>query len=77
MFRHGNRSLLTTYETDPYKNDSYWQPEGLGQLQNSGKEQQYELGQFFRRRYNKLIGPGYSPNRVYIRSSDTGNENEK
>lgn len=24
-----------------------------------------------RRRYDKLIGPGYDPNKVYIRSSDT------
>lgn len=40
----------------------------------SGKQMQYDLGKFLRRRYNRLIGPGYSPNKVYIRSSDTGNE---
>lgn len=32
---------------------------------------QYELGKYLRRRYDKLIGPGYSPNKVYILSSNT------
>lgn len=71
IFRHGNRTILATYETDPYKNVSYWQPEGLGQLQNVGKRLQFKLGQFLRRRYDKLIGPGYSSDKVYIRSSNT------
>lgn len=32
---------------------------------------QYELGLFLRRRYDKLIGSGYSVDKIYIRSSDT------
>lgn len=36
---------------------------------------QFELGKFLRRRYDKLIGRGYSPKKVYIRSSDTGKRN--
>lgn len=35
-----------------------------------GKRQQYKLGQYFRRRYAKLIGPKYSVNKVYVRSTD-------
>lgn len=34
IFRHGTRTILQTYDTDPYKNESYWQPEGIGRLQN-------------------------------------------
>lgn len=33
--------------------------------------QQYKLGQYFRRRYGDLIGQKYSPNKVYIHSTDT------
>lgn len=32
--------------------------------------QHFKLGQFFRRRYRKLIGNKYSPNTVYIQSTD-------
>lgn len=34
-------------------------------------KQQYELGQFIRRRYDAYIGPKYSPDKVYIQSSDS------
>lgn len=33
-------------------------------------QQQYQLGQYFRRRYDKLLGERYSPNKVYIQSTD-------
>lgn len=36
-----------------------------------GKQETYELGKFLRRRYQNLIGDQYSPDKVYIRSSDT------
>ncbi|XP_055296490.1 testicular acid phosphatase homolog isoform X2 [Sitodiplosis mosellana] len=35
-----------------------------------GKQQEYKLGQFLKRRYNKLIGDKYSPDKVYVRSTD-------
>lgn len=35
-----------------------------------GKRQLFELGQYFRSRYNKLIGGKYSPEKVYIVSTD-------
>lgn len=37
----------------------------------AGKQDQYELGQYLRTKYQNLIGPtGYSPDRVYVRSTD-------
>lgn len=36
-----------------------------------GKLQQYKLGQYLRRRYNKLIGHEYNSNVVYTQSTDT------
>lgn len=35
-----------------------------------GKQQQYRLGQYFRRRYDTLLGERYSPNKVYVQSTD-------
>lgn len=35
-----------------------------------GKQEQYKLGQYLRGRYRKLIGTSYSPDQVYIRSTD-------
>lgn len=34
-----------------------------------GKRHEYELGQFFRRRYGRFIG-AYSPRKVFVQSSD-------
>lgn len=36
-----------------------------------GKRTEYRFGQYLRRRYDKLIGPKYSPNKVYIQSVDS------
>ncbi|XP_031629368.1 prostatic acid phosphatase-like isoform X2 [Contarinia nasturtii] len=41
------------------------------QNQKEGKREMFELGQYFRRRYNELLGDKYSANRVYVRSTDT------
>lgn len=49
--------------------ESHW-PGGMGELSNEGKRQQFRLGQYLRRRYNELIGEKYSPEKVYIRSTD-------
>lgn len=70
MIRHGSRSPKHTYKKDPYGDASYW-PEGLNQLTKEGKQTQFELGEFMRRRYDKLLGRGdYSPKNVYIQSTD-------
>ncbi|XP_055300677.1 prostatic acid phosphatase-like isoform X2 [Sitodiplosis mosellana] len=69
IFRHGDRTIRKTFATDPYKDKVHW-PEGWGQLTNLGKQQQYELGKYFRRRYAKLLGDGsYSPDKVFTVSS--------
>lgn len=38
--------------------------------QQEGKMQLYKLGQYFRRRYNDLLGANYSSEKVFIRSTD-------
>lgn len=35
-----------------------------------GKRQLFDLGLYLRRRYNNLLGSRYSPNKVYIQSTD-------
>ncbi|KAJ6635615.1 Testicular acid phosphatase like [Pseudolycoriella hygida] len=69
IFRHGERNILDAYPNDPYNDESYW-PEGFGQLTHEGKNQLFKLGQYFRRRYDKLLGKKYSPNKIYIQSTD-------
>uniref|UniRef100_A0A1B6G422 acid phosphatase n=1 Tax=Cuerna arida TaxID=1464854 RepID=A0A1B6G422_9HEMI len=69
LFRHGDRTPLNPYPNDPYKNVSFW-PVGFGQLTNLGKEQEYELGQWLRRRYDALLTDMYSEDVVYVRSTD-------
>lgn len=59
-----------TYETDPYKNESFW-PEGFGQLTNAGKRTEFEMGKFFRKKYERFIGSAYSADKVYVRSTNT------
>ncbi|XP_031636524.1 uncharacterized protein LOC116349297 [Contarinia nasturtii] len=66
IYRHGNRSLLYTYANDPYKNYT-----GNGILTEAGKQRQFKLGKYLRKRYEKYIGAEFSPENVYIRSSDT------
>ena len=39
-------------------------------MTKEGKMQAFNLGKFLRRRYNKLLGEKYSPNKIYIRSTD-------
>lgn len=71
MFRHGDRTVTGGYRYDPWKRAEFW-PEGFGQLTNVGKQQQYELGSYLRKRYYKLLPENgtYSPNNIYIQSSD-------
>lgn len=39
-------------------------------IKQEGKRQQFKLGQYLRRRYGKVLGDKYSPNKVFIRSTD-------
>lgn len=38
--------------------------------QKEGKRQTYKLGQYFRKKYREVLGDKYSPNNVYIQSTD-------
>ncbi|XP_067125391.1 testicular acid phosphatase homolog [Centruroides vittatus] len=65
--RHGARTPIILYPNDPNKNHQY--KEGLGQLTNTGKLQQYTLGKYFRKRYDHFITS--NPREVAARSSET------
>nr|XP_026484685.1 lysosomal acid phosphatase-like [Vanessa tameamea] len=68
FFRHGARTPVTTYKSDPFKN--YQWPDGLGSLTNAGKLQLYELGKKYRNYYANFIPEEYYEKEVYIKSSD-------
>lgn len=51
LYRHGDRTPVDQFPTDPYQNESLW-PVRFGQLTNTGKKQQFALGQWLRARYN-------------------------
>lgn len=44
--------------------------EGAKQLTNEGKRELYRSGQYFHRRYSKILEEKYSPDKVYIVSTD-------
>jgi lysosomal acid phosphatase len=66
IHRHGDRTPINCYPTDPYKNASYWL-DGWGQLTNRGKDRMFKLGKYIRARYENFLGT--SPREVHIRSS--------
>ncbi|KAM7363552.1 acid phosphatase 1 isoform 2-T2 [Cochliomyia hominivorax] len=69
LYRHGDRTPIEPYPNDPWRDTKYW-PTGWGQLTNIGKQQQYNLGQWLRKRYGSLLSDTYSKNEIYIRSTD-------
>ncbi|RZC38364.1 prostatic acid phosphatase, partial [Asbolus verrucosus] len=69
IYRHGDRTPIQPYPTDPYRNASYW-PVGFGQLTNIGKWEHYQLGKWLRVRYNGFLPSRYSEKDFYLRSTD-------
>ncbi|CAG2164341.1 unnamed protein product [Oppiella nova] len=67
IFRHGDRSPVLGFPTDPYSDESTYWPDGYHQLTLKGKQRMYSLGRYIRRRYDNFLGD--SPREVYIRSS--------
>nr|CAB59935.1 acid phosphatase-1 [Drosophila subobscura] len=69
IFRHGDRTPVDPYPTDPWNNRKFW-PTGWGQLTNLGKEQHYELGKWLRNRYKSLLGSRYTNEDIFVQSTD-------
>ncbi|XP_034533839.1 lysosomal acid phosphatase isoform X2 [Notolabrus celidotus] len=68
LFRHGDRSAVRAYPTDPYQESSW--PQGFGQLSQEGMMQHFNLGQFLRKRYDGFISESYHRHEVLVRSTD-------
>ncbi|XP_060533546.1 prostatic acid phosphatase-like [Cylas formicarius] len=70
LFRHGDRSPLSSWPNDPYFGNSALWPDGYGMLNNRGKLRQYELGRWLRRRYQNFLPIRYNRSDIYVRSTD-------
>lgn len=67
LFRHGDRTPIEPFPTDKHKD--YW-TQGFGQLTKIGKQEQYELGQFIRKRYQDFLNESYNCDEVLINSTN-------
>ncbi|XP_037094239.1 testicular acid phosphatase homolog [Pollicipes pollicipes] len=67
LYRHGARTPINPYPTDP--NRGAW-PQGEGQLTNEGKRNQLELGRYLRRRYDGFLPAAYHLNYTCVELTD-------
>ncbi|CAF2918899.1 unnamed protein product [Rotaria sp. Silwood2] len=68
IFRHGERTPVATFPTDPMREKDW--PVGYGQLTTTGMEQQHRLGKYLRDRYGSILNTTYIANEIYVRSTD-------
>lgn len=70
IFRHGERTPVLSYPTDPHHCVEDW-PVGWGELTNIGKMQLYRLGEWLGQKYTgHLLNATYLENEIYVQSSD-------
>ncbi|XP_030762830.1 uncharacterized protein LOC115887505 [Sitophilus oryzae] len=70
LFRHGNRNPTDgIYADNPYYNESYY-PEGYGQLTNTGKLTEYNMGAELRTRFDDFLTSSWNINYLDIRSTN-------
>ncbi|KAL0276395.1 UNVERIFIED_CONTAM: hypothetical protein PYX00_003983 [Menopon gallinae] len=69
VFRHGDRTPTESYPNSPYSDGSPWN-QNWGALTKLGMQQMYSLGMNLRKRYSHFLREMYSPNDMYIVSSD-------
>ncbi|XP_013924156.1 PREDICTED: prostatic acid phosphatase-like [Thamnophis sirtalis] len=68
LYRHGDRSPLSTFPKNTIKDDAW--PQGYGQLTKIGIQQAYNLGKWLKDRYKNFLISGYKPKEIYVRSTD-------
>lgn len=68
VHRHGDRTPIDTYPTDPYSTQI--RENGLGQLTTLGKNQLYDLGRYIRSCYNGFLPMEYDATDIYVQSSE-------
>ncbi|XP_015678156.1 prostatic acid phosphatase [Protobothrops mucrosquamatus] len=68
IFRHGDRSPIENYPNGLH-NESEW-PQGFGQLTKIGMQQQYELGQYIKKRYSDFLSASYKREEILIQSTE-------
>ncbi|KAM6142962.1 prostatic acid phosphatase-like [Phoenicopterus ruber ruber] len=68
VFRHGDHTPQEFFPT--YKHKEVSRQQGYGQLTKLGIQQQYELGQYMRRRYSYFLSVVYKQREIYVQSTD-------